>query len=140
MTPWLQVIHILGVALWVGGVLSVGLIGAYASGEGRVLAAARHASLRVATPGLVLAWVGGLTMFIMGIDVYKRAGWLHAKITLALIAAALTGVLSGKLRKAAEGADIPGSTLRTLSIAVLSIAVLNIVLAFLGPAWMSSAG
>ena len=135
MNAWLHVIHILGVIAWIGGVVSVGLVGALAAGEGKVLAAARAVSLRVATPGLVLAWLGGLTMFIMHIDVYKRAGWMHAKITLALIAAALTGVLSGKLRKAAAGQDVASSTLRNLAMGTLFIAVLNVVLAFLGSQW-----
>ena len=136
MLPWLRVLHVIGVTLWIGGVLSVGLVGAFASGERRVLAAARHASLRVATPGMVLAFVGGFTMFFVSLDTYKSAGWVHIKITLAIIAAALTGVLSGKLRKAAAGVEVSSSTLRNLSFGVLFCALVNIVMAFLGSVWM----
>ncbi len=136
MTPYMHVLHMLGVTLWIGGVVAVGLVGAMAAGEGKVLAAARHASLRVATPGMVMAFAGGLTMFVMGIDAYKSAGWLHAKITLALIAAALSGVLSGKLRKAAAGAEVAPGTFKKLAGGVLLIAFLNIFLVFFGPRLM----
>lgn len=137
MIPWLRVLHVIGVTLWIGGVLSVGLVGAFASGDKKTLEAARHASLRVATPGMILAFVGGLAMFIVSIDVYKSAGWVHIKLTLALVAAALTGVLSGKLRKAAAGTEVSAKALKGLSFGVLGLALVNIIMAFLGPIWMA---
>lgn len=136
MQLWLRVLHIIGVVFWIGGSVTVGLIGAAAAQNKDALKAARSVALKVATPGMILAWLGGLVMFGVSISVYARAGWMHGKITLALVAAALTGVLSGKLRKAAAGEEVSASTLRNLSIGILVIAILNIVLAKFGNVWM----
>ncbi len=139
MQLWLRVLHIIGVVFWIGGSVTVGLLGAAAAQNKDALKAARGTALKVATPGMILAWLGGLVMFGVSISVYAKAGWMHGKITLALVAAGLTGVLSGKLRKAAAGEEVSASTLRNLSIGILVIAILNIVLAKFGNVWMPAA-
>ncbi|MAQ17760.1 MAG: hypothetical protein CMN30_23560 [Sandaracinus sp.] len=135
---WLRIAHIVGVVLWIGGALSVALVAAAAEGEARrsLATVARSVALKVATPGMVLAWLGGLAMFALHLDGYLRAGWMHGKITIALVVAALTGVLSGKLRRAAQGEEVKPGTLRTFGIVIVVLAVLNVVLALAGPLLM----
>ena len=135
LNVWLRIAHIIGVILWIGGALSVALVAAFAEGEANrpITTAARKVALRVATPGMVLAWVGGLALFALSLDAYLKAGWMHGKITIGLIVAALTGVLSGKLRKAAAGEDVKPGSLRVFGIVIVVLAVLNVVLALLGP-------
>jgi len=64
-----------------------------AAGPGRAGAAARLG--------------GGLLRFVDGLQAqhYAQAGWLHAKITVALLASGATGVLGATLRRAAEGGE-----------------------------------
>ena len=135
---WLRIAHVVGVILWIGGALSVALVAAAAEGEARrsLATVARSVALKVATPGMVLAWLGGLAMFALHLDAYLKAGWMHGKITIALIVAALTGVLSGKLRKAAAGEAVKPGTLRTLGLVIIVLAVLNVILALAGPQLM----
>jgi len=131
---WLRIVHVVGVMLWIGGALSVALVAAAAEGEAKrsLATVSRRVALRVATPGMVLAWVGGLTMFALSLDGYLSQGWMHAKITIGLVVAALTGVLTGKLRKAAAGEDVSTKSLRIFGIVILVLAIGNVVLARIG--------
>ncbi len=134
MNTWLRIIHIVGVILWIGGALSVALVAAAAEGEAKrsLATVSRRVALRVATPGMVLAWVGGLVMFGLSLDGYLTQGWMHAKITIGLIVAALTGVLTGRLRRAAAGEDVSQTSLRVFGIVIVVLAVGNVVLARIG--------
>lgn len=137
--PWLKVIHLLGAIAWIGGLLAVAV--AAVSAEGKVTQplaqVARTAALRVAVPGMVLAWIGGLTMFALGIDTYLAAGWMHAKLTLVLIASGLSGVLTGRLRRAAAGQDVSSGSIQGLGLALVLTAALAIIMVILGPIWMA---
>jgi uncharacterized membrane protein len=117
------VTHILGVVLWIGGTLaaSIAALGALTDHEGGEggegegskgadghlkvgLKAASRVNSVLANPGLALAWIGGLSMLIPNFTaLYARAGWMHGKLTLALIASALTGILGARLKKAVRG-------------------------------------
>ncbi|MBK6578533.1 MAG: CopD family protein [Sandaracinaceae bacterium] len=104
----LRALHLVGAILWVGGVAFVGIMAlaaATAEIDSQKLArVARIGVLARVTVGMGLAWVAGLLILVPSFgDVYARAGWMHAKLTMILVASALTGVLSGHLRKAANG-------------------------------------
>ncbi|MEM9865827.1 MAG: hypothetical protein AAF938_29745, partial [Myxococcota bacterium] len=59
----------------------------------------------------------------------------------ALVAAAFTGIVSAKVRKAAEGQEVHLGSLRRSALIIVLLAVVNVVLAFLGRYWMpGSAG
>jgi putative membrane protein len=137
---WLRILHIVGVMLWIGGALSVALVAAAAEGEAKrsLATVSRQVALKVATPGMILAWVGGLVMFGLSLDGYLTQGWMHGKITIGLIVAALTGVLTGRLRKAAAGEDVSPKSLRIFGWVIVVLAVGNVVLALLGPHLMAS--
>jgi len=133
----LRALHLIGVIAWIGGAATAALVVVFAANDARreASAAARRAVLWIATPGMVLAWVAGLTVLLHGWSaVYSKAGWMHGKVTVALIAAALTGVLTGRLRKAASG-DKPASEglLRGVGIGLLALAVVVAFLALLKP-------
>lgn len=130
---WLKALHLVGAFLWLGTSIGVALLAAAAAGDQRapVAALARRIALRIATPGLVLAFAGGLTMLALSWDLYARAGWMHGKLLLVVIAAGLHGAISGKLRKMAGGAEVGG--LAGLAYANLAILVLVIIAVLLGP-------
>lgn len=118
-------LHFIGNIFWLGGTVTVAVLAASLAGEAERghAVAARAAALRVATPGLVLAWVGGLGMLLPHWStLYARAGWMHGKITLGLVAAALTGVITGRLRRAASGSEeLNAGRLRLMATILLVI-------------------
>jgi putative membrane protein len=127
--------HLVGVILWIGGTATaamVALAGAKAAGESRtaILTAARRAVLFIGTPGLLLTWIAGLAYLVPNfMDLYARAGWMHTKLTLLVGMTALTGVFTGRLRKAASGAKEPSVGL--FAAVVLVLFVFAAVIAFL---------
>jgi putative membrane protein len=134
------VVHVVGVVLWIGGAATAAWIGAQlalAPKEARAagLGAARSAILALGTPGLLLAWLGGLVVLVLGwSDVYARAGWMHGKLTIALVLSALTGVLTARIRKAASGErEASSALLGGLAIALVVLAACAVALVLVRP-------
>lgn len=140
MTQAALLIHLLGVIFWIGGAATAAWAGArlaLAPTETRSagLSAASSAMLTLVTPALLLAWLGGLAMLVSGwSDVYAHAGWMHAKLTIALVLSALTGVLSARVRKAAKGEVLVSTAFfGGLCIAIVLTALVALVLVVLRP-------
>lgn len=131
-------VHLIGAIVWIGGAVAAATVASFAAerdGAQTALQGARRALLWWATPGMLLAWAGGLTMLVPNFTaIYARAGWMHGKLTLLLIASAVTGVLTGRIRKAATGAK-PASAqlLNALSVALILTALVVVGLAVLKP-------
>lgn len=131
-----RIIHVLGNILWLGG----GTVAAFAMAnfalspkETRASAAqvVRKLVLSVVTPGMLLSFAGGLFMLMSyWSEIYAKAPWMHMKLTVGLVAAGFSGVLSGKLRRAADGAEITGSSMRTAGWVLLLSAIAGVVLVF----------
>ena len=66
-------------------------------------------------------------------EVYAKEGWMHAKLALLLALAGATGVLTGKLRRWAEGQDVKAKTFVRLAVAISTLAVLIVTLAVFRP-------
>src|SRR5687767_2916244 len=99
--------HVAGVILWIGGSAA----GAWTAAQLATstvevrragLDAVRRALLTLTMPGIALAWIGGLLLFVTALDVYARAGWLHGKIMIALVVSGLHGVLVSRVRRSAD--------------------------------------
>ena len=128
--------HVLGVILWVGGAVAAALVVALAPAEGRaaVAAPARRVVLWVATPGMLVAWAAGLAVLLPSFgSYYLQEGWMHGKLTVALVATGLTGVLTARLRRAAGGGDAKAGLLRIVGVALIALAMVVILLIKLGP-------
>jgi putative membrane protein len=98
--------HLVGVMLWIGGATAAAMVAAASSqsGDRAAIGAARRAFSWIATPGMLLAFLAGLSYLIPNFRaLYAHAGWMHIKLTIVLVMAALSGVLSGRLRKTANG-------------------------------------
>ncbi len=134
----LKALHIIGGIFFVGGTVALGLLASGVTSSKQDIAKLAHGlSRKLTVPSMVLAWVGGLGMFGLGIDVYKRAGWLHGKILLVVIASALAGIIGAKLRKTAAGEEVTG--LRKLSIALGVVGVLIVIAVTIGRPLMTPA-
>lgn len=134
-----RLIHILGVVLWIGGTVTAlwAAASAPASKEGReaALSAARRAMMAIAGPGILLAWLGGLTLLLSHwSDVYARAGWMHGKLTVGIVVSALHGIATARMRKAATGErDASAGLFAGFAIAVLLLGLVAIALVVLRP-------
>jgi uncharacterized membrane protein len=102
---WL-LLHYIGFATWVAGLVGVGLLLAASRQDARVGGIARNAG-RIADLGATLALVGGLVMFIQH-QLYRQP-YFHIKLTLVVVLMACHGILLGKAKKASRGDGAPAT-------------------------------
>ena len=135
-----KIVHVIGNVLWLGGGAAAAFAFALLAQEDpkvRVAAARalRTVVLTVVTPGMLLSLGAGLVMLISyWSELYAKAPWMHMKLTVGLIAAGFSGVLSGRLRRAAESTAVAPKSLRLAgAVLVLSaIAGVSLVLTRFG--------
>lgn len=133
------ILHLVGVIFWIGGGLSAAMVAMAAAARGKelrtaVLGDVRRALLFVSAPGLVLAFAGALALLIPQWDLYRSMGWVHAKLTVGVLLAAVSGILSGRIRKAASGErDAPAGLFAALGGTLAIGAVSAVVLVVLRP-------
>ena len=128
-------LHFLGITFWIGSAVAIA-IAAFASSpsDSGIAQSLRKISLRVTTPAMLVAFAGGFGMLIANFaELYSKQGWMHAKLTLLLVLAGATGVLSGKLRRWAEGQDVSAKAFGRLAWAVSILAVLIVTFAVFRP-------
>lgn len=128
-------LHFLGITFWVGSAVAVAIAAAtptpWESGIAQTL---RKVTLRVTTPAMLLAFAGGFGMLIPNFaEVYAKQGWMHGKLTLLLLLAGATGVLSGKLRRWADGQEVSQKTFTRLSWVISILAILILTFAIFRP-------
>jgi protoporphyrinogen IX oxidase len=131
----LKALHLFGAIVWIGGIVTVAMaalaLTAMSTKDGVI--ALRGTARRLAVPGMILAWIGGLAMLANSFH-YMKMGWFHGKLLFVLIASGLTGVITAKLRKVELGqVEMAESKLRPLGMIVLFIALLTVVTAVLKP-------
>ncbi len=135
-----KILHVIGNILWLGG----GTVAAFAmvalasqTKETRVAAARalRKLVLFIVTPGMLLSFTGGLIMLLTyWSEMYAKAPWMHMKLTVGIVAAAFSGVLSGRLRKvAAHGDDVSVGAMKLAGAILLISAVAGVSLVTLRP-------
>ena len=134
-----KLIHVLGNVLWLGGgavaALAFAQLGSRDAATRRDAAGAlRTVTLWLVTPGMLLSIGAGLVMLLSyWSELYAKAPWMHMKLTVGLIAAGFSGVLTGRLRKAAQGTDVSAKSVRLAGIILLLSAVAGVALVFLRP-------
>lgn len=129
-----QYLHFLGVAFWAGSAIAVAFTAATPTpSDAGVALALRKITLRVTAPAMLLAFAGGLAMFVTNFAFYQRAGWMHTKITLAVVLAGVTGVLSGRIRRWSQGHDIEPRSFARVGWALVVVAVLIVTFAVFRP-------
>lgn len=128
-------LHFLGVAFWLGSALAVAMAAAAPSPPQSGMAQAlRKVTLRVTTPAMLLAFAGGFGMLIPNFaDVYAKQGWMHTKLTLLVVLAGATGVLTGRLRRWADGQEVSEKTFSRLAWAIAILGVLIVTFAIFRP-------
>lgn len=132
----LKALHYLGAILWFGGIITVAFAAlAFArAAKADAIETVRNSTRLATTLGLIANWIGGLSIFIINIDIFRKQGWVHAKILLVFIAAGLTGALTAELKKVADGTRDPNpKKLQIFAIALTTILLLTLYLATFKP-------
>ena len=128
-------LHFLGMTFWIGTAVATAIAAsAPTPWESGIAQALRKVTLRVTTPSMLFAFVGGFGMLIPNFaELYAKQGWVHTKLLLLLALAGATGVLTGKLRKWAAGEEISATTFGRLAWVISILAVLIVTLAVFRP-------
>ena len=128
-------LHFLGITFWVGTAVAVAVAAsAPTPWESGIAQALRKVTVRVTTPSMLFAFAGGFGMLIPNFaETYAKQGWMHTKLLLLLALAGATGVLTGKLRRWAEGQEVKPKTFARLAWVISILAVLIITLAIFRP-------
>lgn len=132
--PWLRIAHIVGIVLWVGGLVSVlSLLKAH----GQAPAAARDALIAVEKKTAILLDIGatlsiGVGLFLafaspkFATNAFASGGWFHIKLTLAVLGILVPHIVARRtMRKFRQGqvAPLPGWLLPTVIIAAIGILI-----------------
>ena len=128
-------LHFLGVTFWIGSAVAVAIAAAAPTPwESGIAQALRKVTSRVTTPSMLVAFVGGVGMLVPSFsEVYAKQGWMHTKLLLLLVLAGATGVLTGKLRKWADGQEVSQSVFGKLAWTTSILAILIVTLAIFRP-------
>ena len=134
----LRILHVIGNIAWLGGgaVAAFAMVALASETQATRLAAAqalRKVVLWLVTPGMLLSLGAGLIMLLSEWStLYARQPWMHAKLTVGLVAAAFSGVLSGRLRRAASNAgELSPGAFRAAGLVLVLSAVANVSFVFL---------
>ena len=131
--------HLVGVILWIGTMVGAAIIAAGAANQPEetrkaMLGAVRRVLLAISAPAMLIAFAAGLSFLVPNFTtLYAHAGWMHAKLTLVLIMAALHGVLTARVRKGSKGAPVSSGLLSGLAVAIVLGAAAVVFLAILRP-------
>jgi uncharacterized membrane protein len=128
-------LHFLGITFWIGTAVAVAIAAsAPTTWESGLAQALRKVTARVTTPAMLVAFAGGVGMLVPNFaEQYAKQGWMHTKLALLLALAGATGVLTGKLRKWAEGQEVTPAVFAKLSWAISILSILIVTLAVFRP-------
>lgn len=115
VSPWITVLHVVGVVLWVGGLIAVlslltVLPRVEAAGRDAVVGIGRKVALLMDLGATVAIATGLYRALAVTPNEFTRGGWLHIKLTAVVIGVlAVHGMARARLGKARRGqvASVP---------------------------------
>lgn len=109
MSPydWIKALHLVAIAIWIGGMLTVSLamLALPAGTPPPALSIMRRWNMWVTTPAMILTWGAGIVMTVWA--GWWHDGWLWAKLVLVVGLTGLHGVQTATLRRSARGVPPP---------------------------------
>lgn len=104
---WILVVHIVAISVWVGGMLAndLALLAVPSGGPPPANRLMRRWNRAVTIPAMVVTWIAGVTMVVLG--GWYVMGWIWAKIAVVLLLSGLEGAQTANLRRLAEGRRPP---------------------------------
>jgi putative membrane protein len=144
MIPVLLVGHILGFALWVGGLLVTSMALTRHTQETDL--AAREALARLerifmrglADPGALLTIVAGVSLISTNAHYFLHAPWLHIKLTFVLFLIGLHGIVAMRTKRFATGKIVlQRGQARFMVIATLFLFLSILIATLLGQVYLT---
>lgn len=128
-------IHVLANLIWVGSILSVGLLLGARFGEPQVRGElALDLYKKLATPGFIASFAAGTLMLVLNVSYYfGQTKFMHGKLLFALIVIALHHVIGATAKKLATGKKDSAGAAPVLTVVLLVSAVAAAFFAVLKP-------
>jgi putative membrane protein len=100
-------IHVVANLIWIGSIVSVGLLLSIGTPENRAgnAVAAKTIYSAIATPAFALSFLFGIARLSLSVSTYMHLHWFHAKLTFALAVIALHHVIGAKAKRAAAASS-----------------------------------
>jgi protoporphyrinogen IX oxidase len=133
MVAWTLVVHIFGIVLWIGGLLTTAvLLSQHAREKSPEARAAltrleKKAMRAMADPGALLTILAGITLIFTNPSYYVHATWLHFKLTLVvvlIIVHAFIGVEMKSLQKGIRAMTSGKAWLLFLAVLLVFLSIL----------------
>lgn len=109
---WLKALHLIAVVCWFAGLFYLPRLFVYhaqtedAAGQERFRTMERKLYRGIMWPSMLATVALGLWMLVAGWDIYKTQGWMHAKLTLAILLIAYHFLCGHHLRALRDGRNI----------------------------------
>ncbi len=106
MYEWTKALHVISVISWMAGMLYLPRLFVYhcdaepGSKQSETFKIMERRLLKgIINPAMIATWVFGLTMiWLMGMDAFLAAHWLHVKLVLVLVMSGLHGMFTRWVR------------------------------------------
>ena len=130
----LVTLHVFSNLVWIGSIVSVGLMTHAASrggDEGKALGTfARQLYGGVSQPAFGFSFLFGVALVAQDVSSYMHLHWFHGKLTFALAVIALHHVIGARAKKVAGGSMQPGRSSAILTGALLLCALVVVTFVF----------
>ena len=94
---WIKAAHVISMVCWFAAIFYLPRLFVYHAMSDDRVSHERFAIMErklyrgIMTPSMIATWIFGIWMLVLGWDVYKTQGWLHAKLTLVVLLSAYHG-------------------------------------------------
>lgn len=94
---WIKAAHVISMVCWFAAIFYLPRLFVYHAMSDDSISQERFSIMErklyrgIMTPSMIATWVFGVWMLVLGWEVYKTQGWLHAKLTLVVLLSAYHG-------------------------------------------------
>lgn len=130
-------LHIIGMVMWVGGLMFLTRFMKIAASDGAQTASLREGVGKMwvgaVLPGFLIALLTGLYQLTLGgLAVYMKAGWFHGKLLFVVVLLVVTAIVWMDVRRCANGESLKSSRIMAMhglsAISLIVIVFLTMVL------------
>jgi putative membrane protein len=130
---WLKAFHIFFVIAWFVGLFYLPRLFVYHLEAGDDASHQRFVTMErrlytMTTIGMIGTWLLGIALLLSGPEIYMKAGWLHAKLTLVLVLSGYHGWLKTRLRAFAERRNTQSAKFYRLMNEVPTVLLLGVLI------------
>ena len=135
---WIKVLHLFFVIAWFVGLFYLPRLFVYhvdakdEASHQRFCVMERRLYV-MTTIGMIGTWIFGLSLLMIGPEIFMKSGWLHAKLTLVLLLSGYHGWLKTRLRAFAQQRNTASAKFYRVMNEVPSVLLLVLILVVVKP-------